>query len=103
MNLSILHIAECPNWVEAGARGRAALDDIGMAETEVKFTLLNTSDEASRVPFAGSPTVLVDGVDLFPSDGRTNELACRVYISGGRFVGVPETQDIEDALRQRSA
>ena len=79
MEIEILHIDDCPNWQEAGARVRQALQELGAPEVPVTFTLLSTVEEAAARPFAGSPTVLIDGVDAFPSDGATADLACRVY------------------------
>lgn len=101
MEISVLHIDDCPNWVETGSRLRTALDDLGTSGTLVNFTLLRTHEEAAEVPFAGSPTILVDGSDLFPSNGQTTDLACRVYQTGGHLAGIPSLDDIEDALRQR--
>lgn len=101
MDVSILHIDDCPNWVETGTRLRTALDDLGASKTALNFTVLRTHEEAGRVPFAGSPTILVDGTDLFPSNGQTTDLACRVYQTGGRLAGLPSAGDITQALRQR--
>lgn len=101
MEISVLHIDDCPNWVEAGSLLRTALGHIGLSDTAVTFTVLRTREDASRVPFAGSPTILVDGSDLFPSGGRTKDLACRIYQTDGNFAGLPSLADIEEALRQR--
>lgn len=103
MEVSVLHIDDCPNWVEAGSRLRTALNNVGASDTEVSFVTLHTREDASRVPFAGSPTILVDGEDLFPSNGGTTDLACRVYQTDGRLAGLPSLGDIETALRQRNS
>ncbi len=101
MEVSVLHIDDCPNWVETGSRLRTALDGLGASEIPVDFTVLRTHEEAGAVPFAGSPTIVVDGTDLFPSDGQTTDLACRVYQTGGRLAGMPSVDDIAKALRHR--
>jgi hypothetical protein len=98
MRIQILHIPDCPNWREAGDRVREALDLVGLVAGDVSFQELKTSAEAEKVAFSGSPTILVDGTDLFPSDGATTDLACRVYVSDGRLAGLPSTQDISSAL-----
>lgn len=95
MKVEILHIEDCPNWVEAGERVRSALDDSGHRGVEIEFRLLRTSDEAAEVPFAGSPTILVDDVDAFPSDGRATDLACRIYWIGGRPAGLPSPEQLQ--------
>lgn len=101
MEIEILHIADCPNWREAGARVAAALRDLRAQDVPVRFTLLTTPDEAGRVAFAGSPTILVDGFDAFPSDGLTKDLACRIYRVGGRFAGTPSLADLRGVLAER--
>jgi hypothetical protein len=98
MEIEILHIDDCPNWQEAGARVRQALQELGAPEVPVTFTLLSTVEEAAARPFAGSPTVLIDGVDAFPSDGATADLACRVYRVDGRFAGAPSVAALRAVL-----
>ena len=99
MHVEILHIDECPNWVEAGTRVEAALTELGRSDVEVTYRLLTDSAQAAAVPFAGSPTILLDGVDAFPSDGRTSDLACRVYRSGTGFAGVPTVAQLVEAIQ----
>lgn len=100
MRLEILHIDECPNWVEAGVRVKSALVKVGRDDAELEFRLLIDAAAAAAVPFAGSPTILLDGVDLFPTDGRTSELACRVYRTESGFAGVPTVDQLVDALQR---
>ncbi len=95
MEITVLHIGECPNWREAGARLRNVLDEAGLRDVAVGYRLLTTSDEAARVPFAGSPTILVNGVDAFPTDGRTTDLACRVYLTETGFAGLPSVAQLQ--------
>jgi hypothetical protein len=37
-------------------------------------------------------------VDLFPTDGRTSDLACRIYLTPNGMAGAPTQQQIEAAL-----
>ena len=101
MDVSVLHIDDCPSWVETSSRLAAALGNVGIPDTKVRFVVLRTREDALRVPFSGSPTILVDGEDLFPSSGRTTDLACRIYFSERHLAGLPSLEDIETALRQR--
>jgi hypothetical protein len=101
MNVEILHIDECPSWERAEARTREALTALGRTDILVTTRLLRTPEEAAGTPFAGSPTITIDGVDVFPSDGRTSDLACRVYATPDGLKGTPTTEQITDALRQR--
>jgi hypothetical protein len=101
MRAEILHIVDCPNWGEAGRRLRTALDSTGHRDTVITFTIVESSAAAKKVPFAGSPTILIDGTDLFPSDGHTSDLACRVYLTPGGFAGQPTQEQLQKALASR--
>jgi hypothetical protein len=98
MKLEVLHIEDCPNWREAGARAARALANAGRPDVRVTYRLLRTPDEAATTAFAGSPTLVLNGVDLFPSDGRTADLACRVYVTPHGLAGLPTEDQIVDAL-----
>jgi hypothetical protein len=98
MKLEVLHIEDCPNWREAGARAARALARTGRPDVPVTYRLLRTPDEAAHTAFAGSPTLTLDGADLFPSDGRTPDLACRVYVTPQGLRGLPTEHQIIDAL-----
>ena len=58
-----------------------------------------TADDAARLEFHGSPTVLVDGVDLFPTQ-PVRSLACRVYATERGYAGAPTPSQIEEALHE---
>lgn len=98
MNIEVLHIEECPSWVEAGNRLREALNKTGLGETAITFRLISTPEDAAQVSFAGSPTITIDGEDLFPSGGRTTDLACRVYPTPTGLAGLPTTEQLVVAI-----
>lgn len=100
MQVEVLHIDECPNWVAVGSRLRDALDAAGLTNVKVEYHLLSTPDDAAQVPFAGSPTILIDGEDAFPGGERTTELACRMYHTGISFAGLPSADQIAAAVRR---
>ncbi|TFC01520.1 thioredoxin family protein [Cryobacterium adonitolivorans] len=101
MRIEILHIDECPNWVEAGHRLQAALDNTGNPDIAVAYRLLRTSEDAAKVPFAGSPTFTLNGEDLFATDGRTTDLACRIYFTPSGLAGLPTTEQLMKAIASR--
>ena len=98
MDIQVLHIDDCPNWREAGTRLAAALKALGRYDVEVSYQLIEDTDTASRTGFAGSPTIVVNGADLFPSDGRTSDLACRVYVTPQGLAGLPTQAQVLDSL-----
>jgi hypothetical protein len=101
MKVEILHIDDCANWQEAGRRVTVALAMTGHDDVAVNYVLLSTVEDAARVPFAGSPTVSVDGSDLFAGANRITDLACRIYQTPTGFAGVPTIDQLVAALSQR--
>lgn len=103
MKIEVLHIDDCPNSDEVLVRVGRAVEAAGVADAEIVATLLRTSADAADTLFAGSPTVLVDGVDAFPGADRTSDLACRIYPAGAGFDGLPTTEQLSAVFRERSA
>ena len=102
MKIEILHIDDCPNSDEVQVRVRRAVEAAGVTDAEIVATLLRTSEDAAATLFAGSPTVLVNGVDAFPGADRTSDLACRIYPAGDGFDGLPTTEQLVAVLREKS-
>ena len=101
MKVELLHIVDCPNTDIAEANARAALDALGLGGDPVELVTIRTEAEAASTQFGGSPTILVDGVDLFPTT-PARSLACRVYATGSGYAGAPTQEQIEAALRGAS-
>jgi hypothetical protein len=101
VKVEILHIAHCAGRHTAAAHTREALDALGLADAPMEFVPIDGNGPA-HPGFAGSPTILVDGTDLFPSDGRTTALACRVYVTETGPTDAPSRSQIERALRART-
>lgn len=101
MKVELLHIVDCPNTDIAEANACAALDALGLVGVAVEVVTIRTEAEAANTRFGGSPTILVDGVDLFPT-APIRSLACRVYATESGFAGAPTQEQIEAALRGAS-
>lgn len=98
MKVQLLHIVDCPNAAIAAARMRDALDALGLTDVPVESVTIHTEADAAIIRFGGSPTILVDGSDLFPTT-PVRTLACRVYATENGFVGAPPQKHLEEALR----
>ena len=101
MKLTLLYTADCPHGTTVDARLRAALAVAGRADADISYVPVRSQPEAERLGFRGSPTVLVDGVDLFPGDAAPPGLACRLYGTSSRPSGSPSTAELLAALRRR--
>lgn len=77
VKVELLWFPGCPNWQETGARLRQAVPLAGV-DADVELVEVTTPEDAERLRFRGSPTVLVDGTDPFASEPDAVGLSCRV-------------------------
>ncbi|HEX9228359.1 MAG TPA: thioredoxin family protein [Arthrobacter sp.] len=100
MRIDLLHIDACPNTGVARARLESALTALGHSDIPVNMRLLETPSDMAGTGFAGSPTITVDGADIFPTGAPAHELACRIYATPGGLAGVPTLDQITEALKR---
>jgi hypothetical protein len=97
VNVDLLYFDGCPNWHVAHERVTEALRRAGRRDQRVNLVRVSTDDDARALQFPGSPTVRVDGRDLFPGDGGVG-LACRVYSTPDGLAGSPTVGQLVDAM-----
>jgi hypothetical protein len=59
---------------------------------------VRTSEEAERVGFHGSPSILVNGVDAFADGDAGIGLACRVYATPDGPAGAPTLEQLRAVI-----
>lgn len=99
MDFEILYIEDCPGVTTATDNLRAALDQSGSPGAVVALRMLRTRQDLDGTAFAGSPTITVDGIDLFPTGSAVSELACRVYSTPSGLAPSPTVDQISARLR----
>ncbi len=103
MKVEILYFDGCPTYVAAEKAVRDVLAEGGI-EAGVEMVAVNTDEEAKRLRFPGSPTIRVDGRDLFPVPEREEyALGCRMYSTPEGLKGSPTTEMLKEALAKGSA
>lgn len=96
MDVTLLYFAACPHWRAADAHLRALAHEIpGLTITR---TAVETPEDAERVGFRGSPSVLIDGVDPFAQGGEPVGLSCRIYLTPDGPAGSPTRDQLREAL-----
>ncbi len=99
MDVQLLWFSGCPNWQETDARLREALALAGV-DADVVLVEVTTPEDADRLRFRGSPTVLVDGVDPFARESDPVGLACRMFRTPEGLRGAPTVEQLVDVLRR---
>ena len=104
MNVELLWWEGCPSTERALEEVREALSELGLSDVEVHTREILTDGDAREAGFVGSPTILIDGVDLVPAAAEEHiGLSCRVYRRrDGRVTPIPDPDDLREAL-QRAA
>lgn len=100
-DITVLHVRDCPSVTPLLERLLVAADLAGVSITTT-LRVVESEVEASEITFAGSPTVLIDGTDPFPSENVTS-FGCRLYEFGGQFDGAPSMSQLTAALLVASA
>lgn len=96
VDVVLQYFDDCPNWRRAAAH----LDALAGEFRGLVVTLqrVETAEEAERVGFRGSPSILVDGVDPFGPDDAPVGLSCRVFLTPDGPAGSPTIAQLRDAL-----
>jgi hypothetical protein len=98
MKEEILYFDGCPTYLRAEEILRGVLAQEGV-EAEVELVAVNTDEEAQRLRFPGSPTIRVDGEDLFPMPDRSQyALGCRMCATPEGLKGSPTATMLRASL-----
>ena len=101
MKVEILYFDGCPTYETATKTVRALLAEEGV-EAEIELVAINSDEEAQRLRFPRSPTIRVEGEDLFPAPGREDRrLGCRVYATPEGLRGSPTAEMLREALKTK--
>jgi alkylmercury lyase-like protein len=94
MRLEVLHVPDCPNLLPLLER-LAQVTDL-----PVVTRVIETDADATQFGMAGSPTLLVDGVEPFAAAGECEcGVSCRLYRDDdGRIVPAPSVEQLRVAI-----
>lgn len=98
MQVRVVYFDGCPSWQIAHQRLIEALTRVGRSDTAVTLVRVGSDADARAAGFAGSPTILLDGRDLFPGAAIPDGLACRLYPTATGLAGSPTVEDLVIAL-----
>jgi hypothetical protein len=97
IDIEIQYFDGCPNWRAVDSMVRSILDE-SSTNAEVRLTRVEALDEAERLSFRGSPTVLINGADPWSSPSAPVGFSCRVYRTDMGLAGSPSASQLRDAI-----
>ena len=103
VDLKLLVTPDCPHEQPTAVLLRTALDDVGLTKVGFATTVVFTTEDAQRLGFTGSPTILVNGQDPFAVPGALPALACRIYPGPDGPTGMPPLRELRQALKRAAA
>ena len=92
----MLYFEGCPNWKVADER----LATIAAERSDIRLTyrVVESIEDAERLGFHGSPSILVDGEDPFADSDTAVGLSCRVYRTPDGPAGAPTVEQLQAVL-----
>ncbi len=104
MRIQFLYYEDCPSHEDGLQRLRQAVAAEGI-QAPIEVIKVESEAQAESLRFIGSPTILIDGVDIAPvPSGVPYRLTCRTYrLEDGSFGPLPSPAMIRAALQKAKA
>jgi hypothetical protein len=96
VDVVLLYFDDCPNWREAEAHLVELAAEI--PALRVVRRIVDSTEAPERVAFRGSPSMVVDGFDLFAEADDPVGLSCRVYQTPDGPAGSPTLDQLRQAI-----
>jgi hypothetical protein len=97
VTITLQYFDGCPNWQLADRDLKEAIRRLDL-DADISYQKVESHDEAQRLQFRGSPTILVAGRDPFADSAAPVGLSCRVYRTGRRSSGTPGLHALQRVL-----
>lgn len=96
MEITLLYFEGCPHWRVADEHLRMLSAE--HPQFEISYRRVETPEEAEDLGFLGSPSIHLDGADVFSDPGAQVGLACRVYMTPDGPAGSPTPEQLRRAI-----
>ena len=96
MDVTLVYFEDCPNWLKADAHLRTLAAE--RPDLHITRRIVDTPEAAKETRFRGSPSILVDGLDIFADADAPVGLSCRVYQTPDGPAGSPTIEQLREVL-----
>jgi hypothetical protein len=97
--ITLLYFDGCPSWQPALENLEKVLES-EQIPAEITLVKIDSADQAQREHFLGSPSIRVNGVDLWPEERANYSLSCRVYHTPMGMRGSPTLEMLREKLQE---
>jgi len=98
MQIDLLYFNGCPSWQEVLGNLKTALKCESI-DAQIRLIQVENDTQAAGLKFLGSPSIRVDGQELWPEERTSFHLSCRVYSTPAGIRGIPSVEMFQDKLR----
>lgn len=91
----------CPNSETTLNNLKELIEENIIDIKEVKITEVNSPEEADKLNFQGSPTILINGIDIYSGEiPKLSNFSCRYYVFEGKRTGIISKEYIKYKYEQ---
>lgn len=98
MKIDFLYFDGCPSWQSALENLNAVLRQEGIVEP-VTMIQIQDDEQAVKEKFLGSPSIRIDGMDLWYEERDSYSLSCRVYVTPDGVKGSPTIEMLSARIK----
>jgi len=98
MKVELLYFEGCPSWQIALEHLKVALQEEGVSEV-ITMIEIKDDEQAAQEKFLGSPSIRIDGQDLWSEQRENYSLSCRVYATSEGVKGFPMVEMLRSEIR----
>ena len=112
--IELLYFDGCPSWHTALDNLREAIEEITLPQEitlpegetlplQVRLIEITNPQQAQDEHFLGSPSIRMNGVDLWPESRSRYNLSCRVYQTAQGMRGSPTVEMLRERIQSLQA
>lgn len=98
MKIELLYFDGCPSWQTALKNLKTTLQEEGIAEAFTAFEIKD-DEQAAKEEFLGSPSIRINGRDLWFEQRENYSLSCRVYRTPEGVKGFPTVEMLRSKIK----
>lgn len=105
LKVKFMHTRDCHIWQTSLEVLKDALK-VARKKAELEVIDVKTQAQANKLKFTGSPTILVNGVNVDPLSRKQRKFilsGCRTYLFKGRIYEFPQKEMVIQALKEASS
>lgn len=98
MKIELLYFDGCPSWQTALDNLKSVLREEGITESVNVLEVVN-DEQAQQEKFLGSPSIRINGNDLWFEQRENYSLSCRVYATPEGIKGWPTLEMLRSKIK----